>query len=299
MAADQESQDRTTALFAWLNQVKADNSASLPASAFKVAFELGQYVNKTLFSNERALIAWPALETIAAGIAMSERTARDMVKRLEARGHLSIEVGHGPGHPSRYLFLMKNRQQAAGFIEEQSGSRLPLSKEQNRQPAATKPAGCRTETGSRLPTNHCEPSFKHEGGRTRATFIPDDFRLTGETYTAALSKLGSKDAVDRLTERFVNYHRQVDGRSAKSRDWQAKFLLWVVEDAGKPGRVTSSSGNAHGITDAEWDDMASTYVRFDGRWNSRGIYGPPPSDPACVMPEKFWIKHNIAKRAAA
>jgi hypothetical protein len=62
-----------------------------------------------------ALIAWPSLETIGSAIVMSERTARDMVKRLKAGGHLAINVGHGPGHPSRYTFLMRNRQPAAAF----------------------------------------------------------------------------------------------------------------------------------------------------------------------------------------
>jgi hypothetical protein len=160
--------DRTAALFAWLNQVKADTS--LPASAFKVAYELGQFINRAAFEKDAVLAAWPSLETISAGIVMSERTARDMVARLQSRGHLHIKVGHGPGHPSRYTFLMQNRpetgsqlphseeqnrQPTAALAETETGSQLPHSEEQNRQSSVLKPAVQRPETGSRLPTNHC------------------------------------------------------------------------------------------------------------------------------------------------
>lgn len=180
---DEAVSRRTAALFAWLNQVKEDGSE--PASAFKVAFELGQWINGDAFAKDGTLIAWPSLETIAAAIGMSERTARDMVKRLEARGHLAIKVGHGPGHPSRYTFLQKNRQPTASFPSEETGSPLPHSQEQNRQSDVAKPAVQRQETGSRLPTNHLEPFLNRERERSRATLLQDDFRLDGATYTHA------------------------------------------------------------------------------------------------------------------
>jgi hypothetical protein len=143
------SAQRAAALFAWLNRVKRDGS--LPASAFKVAFELGQWINGDIFEREAALVAWPSLETLGAAIKMSERTARDMVKRLQLRGHLSIKVGHGPGHPSRYTFhgktgnllpLLRRKKPAAGcrFRTSKTGSRL----RENRQHSTPKPAaGCR------------------------------------------------------------------------------------------------------------------------------------------------------------
>jgi hypothetical protein len=84
MSGEEAISRRAAALFAWLNQVKAD--CALPASAFKVAFELGQWINGDAFVKDGALIAWPSLATIGAAISMSERTARDMVKRLETRG---------------------------------------------------------------------------------------------------------------------------------------------------------------------------------------------------------------------
>ncbi|MGY3605141.1 MULTISPECIES: hypothetical protein [unclassified Bradyrhizobium] len=323
---------RTALLFDWLNQVKRDRD--LPASAFKVAFELGQWINGETFERDGSLVAWPSLETVGAAV-MSERTARDMVKRLQQRGHLDIKIGRGPGHPSRYTLKLTNRQPAAAFDEgetgsllpvssEETGSSLPLSSEENRQdPAALseqirqdttlKPAGYDTETGSRLPTNHLKPFLNHEG-ETRATLIPDDFRLSDENYLWALLRLDSDDAVRRSIDRFVNHYRQVDGPQAMSRDWQAKARNWVDEDARKLGdprsrrgslidaidrELAALDGSSRSIADSEWDDVLSTYIKF-GRWTRYvSRFGPAPESPDCRAPQHLLKKHGLASFAQA
>ncbi|WP_127524660.1 helix-turn-helix domain-containing protein [Mesorhizobium sp. Z1-4] len=144
----------TRDLFAWLNQVKAD--AELPASAFKVAFELGQHANRAQFRKTGKLVAWPSLTTIAGGIGMSERTVRDMAQRL-AKRHLAVAIGRGPGNPSIYTMTTENRQPAAAYGER-------------------KPAGYDSETGrelphktgSLLPTNHLSPSEEPSDRRRKA-----------------------------------------------------------------------------------------------------------------------------------
>ena len=92
----------TRDLFAWLNQVKADEGT--PPSAFKVAFEIGQYLNRGTGE------AWPSAERIAKGIAMSKATVIAMVRLLEARGHLAVEPGsQGRGHSHRYRMSLKRQ----------------------------------------------------------------------------------------------------------------------------------------------------------------------------------------------
>lgn len=139
----------TKALFAWLNVVKAavspDPKNPYPASLFKVAFELGQWVNGEKFTESGQLLAWPSLLTIAASIRMSERSVRDMVQRLAAAGFLKVTItGHGPGNASSYILTLPNRQPPAG-----------ISPSTNRQPPAAlrkaKPAATRTKTGSHRP----------------------------------------------------------------------------------------------------------------------------------------------------
>lgn len=149
--------DLTRDLFAWLNQVKADGE--LPASAFKAAFEIGQWVNGEEFERSAVLLAWPSLNTIAERIAMCERTVRDMVRRVASRGHLTIETGHGPGHSSRYTLVLQNRQataslnrNAAAGLEGDKQAKTGRRLHENRQAASER-------TGRRLPTNYLkEPS---------------------------------------------------------------------------------------------------------------------------------------------
>jgi hypothetical protein len=303
---------RTAALFAWLNQVKGDNS--LPASAFKVAFELGQWINGELFSRDGTLAAWPSLETIGAGIGMSERTARDMVKRLESRRHLSIKTGHGPGHPSRYMMTI-NRQEPAALKEMETGSGLPDCGDANRQSDVAKPAVQRPETGSRLPTNHLEPFLNHEREGARATLLPSDFRLDDQTYGWALDRLGSNDAVDRSMSRFVDHYRQVIGKHATSRDWQAKARLWIDDDATKAAarsdksvvgaakrleqKLASFDARPQVLTDEHFEVLLTDYAKF-GRWTRHvGHFGSEPLSPGCIVPRHLLIKYGHIKESAA
>ena len=88
--AQARSNNFTRDLFAWLNQVKADSD--LPPSAFKVAFEIGQYINRK--SGE----AWPSTGTIGKGIAMSKATVIDMITvSRRATTSTSIPVPKGAG----------------------------------------------------------------------------------------------------------------------------------------------------------------------------------------------------------
>jgi hypothetical protein len=93
----------TRDLFAWLNQVKADGD--LPPSAFKVAFEIGQHVNRK--SGE----AFPSSDRIAARISMSQATVIAMVRQLQTNGHLSVDPGRaGRGHSNHYRMILKPQQ---------------------------------------------------------------------------------------------------------------------------------------------------------------------------------------------
>jgi hypothetical protein len=295
------SAQRAAALFAWLNRVKRDGS--LPASAFKVAFELGQWINGKIFEREAALVAWPSLETLGAAIGMSERTARDMVKRLQLRGHLSIKVGHGPGHPSRYTLSWENRQSASASSEEETGSRLPLSDEQNRKPGSRKQAGFDTETGSRLPTNHLEPSSNH-GESARATLLPDDFQLNEEGYGRAINRLGSREAVDRSMERFANHFRHVDGPKSRSRNWQARALNWIDEDAAKMPANKSLPITAQGlatkfVTDEnDFDAVLKTYAQTSHWTRHVNVFGPDPTSPNCRVPQHLLERYGLVRGAA-
>jgi hypothetical protein len=64
----------TRDLFAWLDQVAID--PDLPASAFKVAYVIGEHVNRQ--SGE----AWPSSRTIARACGLSQPTVIELVPKL-------------------------------------------------------------------------------------------------------------------------------------------------------------------------------------------------------------------------
>ena len=143
---------RGSHIFGWLDAVKIDGY--LPASCFKVAYQLAQKTNGAEHEKSGALITWQSIPTMAGAIRMSERTVSDMVSRLQAAGHLAVETGRGRGHSNRYTLIQQNLQPAAVFNEDKTGSELPVLDQQNLQPDVLKPAVQRAKTCSRLQPNY-------------------------------------------------------------------------------------------------------------------------------------------------
>jgi hypothetical protein len=81
--------------FIWLDQVMTDGK--LAASAFKVAYKLGQHFNEA-----QGGAAWPSIQTISAGTALPKTVVMRAVRGLQERGHLAIEARRqGRGHSNR------------------------------------------------------------------------------------------------------------------------------------------------------------------------------------------------------
>ena len=94
----------TAKVFRWLHQVNAD--AKLPLSAMKVAVRLSSD-----FNEGKGGMAWPSCSTIADAIGVCEATVINVVRALQARGHLRIKWGKpGRGHSNQYWMDEKARQ---------------------------------------------------------------------------------------------------------------------------------------------------------------------------------------------
>lgn len=120
----------TRRLFTWLDQVMAD--PDLPPSAKIVAYAIGQHINR------QSRDAFPGTDRLAACIAMSRATVIEMVRRLEAAGHLGVDPGaQGRGHSNRYTMIVK-RQQANVFGLSKRQQANVLAKPGIRQPADLK-----------------------------------------------------------------------------------------------------------------------------------------------------------------
>jgi hypothetical protein len=306
----------TSAIFRWLNGVAAD--ASQPPAAFKLAYIISQHINRNSHT------AWPSQETLACAIGIpggdnATRTVRRLLKGLVVGGH-----------------LLTTRRKQTSLIYRLAQDRTELSYQ------AEQTETDETKTGDVRPDNYVrssdqgriifvartdnfdrqdrpelsakplnEPLKKnHESERrARASYLPDDFRISDETYSWALDRLGSNDAVDHSVERFTNHYRQADGTRAKSRDWDAKLPNWIDDDARKTQPDKSAVGaikrlhdkiaSFDALSDRTWDGILSTYVKT-GRW-SRHVdqCGSEPPSPDCRAPRHLLIKHGIIKEAAA
>jgi hypothetical protein len=133
-----QSPELTRQRFLWLNhQVLPD--PDLPASAFKVAYRIGDGFNDQQSDGR----AWESCKEIGNAIAMSEKTVITMVRRLHARGHLRVEWGQqGRGHPNNYWMISKPASaQVSDEIKPASTPRKPAPTQENQDMNEAPPNG--------------------------------------------------------------------------------------------------------------------------------------------------------------
>ena len=259
----------TRDLFVWLNQIKSDSET--PAGAFKVAFEIGQYLNRQ--SGE----AWPSTERIAKGIAMSQATVIAMVRRLEARGHLAIESGsQGRGHSHHYRMILK--PQATEVIPPEKHQPAVVSEIENLNPLR--------ENLSPLISKHQPADMNHliepskEPSEDRLSPPPELF-IDAPVETPPASKLRPPDAV--IDEAFARlwaiYPRHVAKPDAR------KVFAKAVNAGADPDAVIEGAAryaNERAGQDPKFTAHPATWLRAE-RWLDEPTArtgGPPMIDEA-------------------
>jgi len=95
--------------FAWLDQVLADDN--LPATAFKLAYVIGQHINR------QSGRAWPSQKRLGEATGLTARTVRSLTEQLQKAGHLEVELHRGRNHTNVYR-LPKNRKPASGLHDD-------------------------------------------------------------------------------------------------------------------------------------------------------------------------------------
>jgi len=79
----------------WLDELAADRRVS------NLAFRVG-YVIASKYLNRRTHDAWPAIQTLAADVSVSERAIQKALRELENLDYLRIVKGGGRGRTNRY-----------------------------------------------------------------------------------------------------------------------------------------------------------------------------------------------------
>ena len=123
--------------FLWLDQVLID--PELPASAFKIAYRIGDGFNDVQHDGR----AWESSKKIGIAIGMSEPTVIAMVRRLHARGHLRIDPGQqGRGHSNSYWLILKPQPaDVSDEIKPQPAERKPQPADMNQDTNEGSPYG--------------------------------------------------------------------------------------------------------------------------------------------------------------
>ncbi len=189
------AKQHTRDLFTWLNQVVSDGE--LPSSAFKVAYIIGNYVNRA--SGD----AWPSTARIALDCALSQSNVVAMKDRLKARGHLEIEPGSpGRGHSNHYRMILKHQPTDASVpAKHQPTNALVMPKHQpidvSASPKASalhvesiRTAQIKHQLADMILTKNI-PRNSQEAGRSRPAVLVDGpvTRSLTETRLASFDKL--------------------------------------------------------------------------------------------------------------
>jgi hypothetical protein len=255
--------DFTRTLFTWLNQVNTDSGIS--ATAFRLTFAISQFINRG------TLEAWPGQDTLAGIIGVSERTVRNALAELVARGHLEVTPGHGPKNPNRYRWRIKNgnesgaekRKQASSFKDGNEETGFLFSEPDEEISDTKRGRKLPHKRGSQLPTNHLiepsdEPSEgvapqRSNGNRSRgrrrpSTAWPDGFHLDDDLADHAVQKAGwDHGRAFAEFERFENYHRS---KGSVFANWRSAWRTWILngikfdrERAANQGPIIDERGN--------------------------------------------------------
>ena len=209
---------------------------------------------------------WPAMATIAAKACVTERGARNIVRRLEADGWLKTQVGRGRGGCNTYQILVSSPEQRSGnevpgmaFRPERDdtlpGTVLPF----NRNAGSAKPSRTTKEPSSAARKAKADAV---EATPKSAEVVPPPGPVRSELADAVLhnhpaiaapterelllAAMGA-DSVSGITGPSSMIGRQVD--MAEARKWRDECRLTLDEQLGvirevmgrktKPGAVRS------------------------------------------------------------
>jgi hypothetical protein len=259
---------------------------------------------------------FPSQATLSEDTEQSVDSVQRKLKQLEAKGLVRkiVRPGKRGQWSGRTYYLnmgvaeMSKPQSAAWSDDEPCRNELVTMPQNGADHAAT---GTVTMPHSSAALTVIEPSIEQSEreNRARATFIPDDFKLSDETYWWAVDRMESIEAVSRSVERFTNHYRQLDGPKAKCRDWDARVRNWIDDDvrrtppdksvvaAAKRLQETLRSLDAGpddtALSDDQWDPIITRFAQT-GQWTRHvDQCGNAPPAPDCKAPRHLLIKHRI------
>jgi hypothetical protein len=253
----EQSERFATTMFQWLEQVASD--ASLPPSAFKLAFWIGQRIDK------RKGYSWQSQSWLASRTGITVRAVRTSTEQLVGAGHLDVEPHRGRHQTNLYRMVIKGKPDSALDSEDDDGkeeANFRTSDEINRNDASPlldenrkfdvrKEEVERQKTGSQLPTIHVSihsPAYAGEMGDTRARALAPGGAALGagfDEFWRVYPKQIGEDAARRAFDGVVQ-------AGALSHEVIAGAARYAAERRGEDEKFTASPANW--LRDGRWKD---------------------------------------------
>jgi hypothetical protein len=168
--------------------------------------------------------AYPSMAGLAQKACVTERGARQIMRRLEADGWVKTRIGGGRGGKSQYHILMENP-------ERQTGNEKPGMP--NPEPESAKPGTPLPETrngGSPEPSvTIIEPSIRETRKRARKVGIEPDAVLS-QQFRDIASNLTDAEA----SAQFIRFRDSAIANGRSYADWTAAWRNWLTSPYFKP-----------------------------------------------------------------
>jgi hypothetical protein len=270
------------------------------------------------FSNDRGESCFPSQRLIADITELSLDTIQRQIRFLIEKGFLRAQKERRKGHWESWSYTINlaaladqtapcgtvNQAANCGTVKEDQAAPRGVAKPQS----AARPS----RTLRPYPSNHPFNQSAEEA-LASATRIPENFKPGEENYAWAVSQLGSTAAADRSLARFRDHNRQVAGARSLSRDWDARFRLWVDGDAerasegqrsktlsqttfdGERSALPAEHHAGNTVPDAHWSQLLKTYVNI-GIWTKHvAVFGGEPGSPSCRVPQHLLVEYGLVE----
>jgi hypothetical protein len=242
--------DHTRRIFAWLNQILGRvRDGALTASAFLLAYALGQYLNR------KTGVAFPSRAELARATGYSVRTVQTLLTALLDDGQIEILSGCGRHHVSTYRPLIaasQYRKQASPFPDERRKRTSHHNNGPRVQSGVEKGEVQRQERGSTLPTEPSDEPFEEPSESIEGALFPDESKK-------------------RSTKKELGKQKAAKRKSPMPADWPDAALqaeagrFWRAHD-----RPDSAAGIDHHREQARNNHAAkgSKFVDWDAAWRT-------------------------------
>ena len=181
---------------------------------------------------------WPSVAAIGRKARMDERSARRILRKLEASGWVSCDVGGGRHGCSRYIINPDNASPGQNVRPDKTRTKPGQNEPETRTPVSPEPS--RT-----VKNRQEEPPVGGSRARARKPEIPlpDDWVPSDRNMSDAYDRNFTDEEIRHEACQFRDHHL---ARGNRFRDWDAAWRTWLGNARKFAPRVVAGRSAAGG-----------------------------------------------------